>query len=302
MKKVYLRSDYNVEKISLRILISLIPLILTGFYKNGIKLYSNNLVNIFGLFKPIIFTSLGFLIGALVNIIYEKSIKKNEDNLKEIVFSSFHTIYGIIIASVISINTNILLFVLVTFIIFFISKFIKEAKFNVMAASALLIILIIHLTGDFTFLNAYESSKELSLSTIDYLIGMGSGGINTSYVLFLIISLIFLIKEDYYKRGIALFSTLVFSGLIVIYGVFNNQVGLILENIFSNGILFCYIYIATDSLSSSYTKKGQNVFGMLVGLLTFILFLIEPSLAALGAILIVSILHKPIDYICLKKA
>ena len=302
MRNVYLRSSHNIKTISLKLLLSLIPLILAGFYKNGIKLYLNDLVNIYGLFKPLIFTLVGFIIGALINIVYEYIIKKNKEKLNEVIFKSFHPIYGVIIASIISINTNLLLFSIITFVIFLISKLIKETKFNVMAATALLIILIMNLTGDFTFFNIYESSKILSLNTLDYLIGMGSGGINTSFVLFLLISLIFLIKEDYYKKGIPLFSTLIFSVLVIMDCIYRNQIGLILENIFANGILFCFIYIAPDSLSSSYTRKGQVIFGMLTGLLTFLLFLIEPTLAALGAILIVSLLYKLIDYICLKKA
>ena len=69
----------------------------------------------------------------------------------EIVFSSFHPIYGVIIASVININTKLWLFASVVLIVFIISKLSKEAKFNIMAVSALLIILITHLTEKFSF-------------------------------------------------------------------------------------------------------------------------------------------------------
>ncbi len=302
MNDVYLRSHYNITTISFKILLSLIPLILAGFYKNGLKLYLNDLVNIFGLFKPLVFTILGFIIGSLVNIIYMYLIKKNKDKLLEMIFSSFHPLYGVIIASIISINTNIFLFLIITFIILFLTKFIKEAKFNIMAFTSLLIILIFNLTGTFTFLNIYESTTVLNLNTLDYLLGMGSGGVNTSFVLFLLISFIMLSKEDFYKKSIALFSILVFSVMMIIYCAYTNQIGIVLENIFANGILFSYIYVAPETLSSSYTKKGQIIFGFLVGFLTFLLFLIEPSLAALGAILIVSLLHKVIDHICLQKA
>ncbi len=302
MNDVYLRSHYNIKTISFKILLSLIPLILAGFYKNGLKLYLNDLVNIFGLFKPLVFTILGFIIGSLVNIIYMYLIKKDKDKLLEMIFSSFHPLYGVIIASIISINTNIFLFLIITFIILFLTKFIKEAKFNIMAFTSLLIILIFNLTGTFTFLNIYESTTVLNLNTLDYLLGMGSGGVNTSFVLFLLISFIMLSKEDFYKKSIALFSILVFSVMMIIYCAYTNQIGIVLENIFANGILFSYIYVAPETLSSSYTKKGQIIFGFLVGFLTFLLFLIEPSLAALGAILIVSLLHKVIDHICLQKA
>lgn len=300
MNNIYLRSDYSIKKISKYILLSLIPLILAGFYKNGIKLYINDLVNIYGLFKPLMITISGFLIGILVNLIYENLIKKNKDTLSNKIFSSFHPIYGIIVGSIISINTNIFLYIIVTFIIFMISKFIKNTKINIMAFTSLIIIFIINITSSFTFLNIYEATKTFNLSSFDYLIGKGSGGINTTYGLLLLISLIILASKSYYKKMIPLFSALTFTFLICGYGIYNNEIELIFNNIFSNGILFCFIYIATDPISSSYTMYGKLIYSLLLGVFTFIFFLIEPTLAVLGAILIVSILHDFIDKLCLK--
>ena len=68
----YLKNNLNQKKINIYLFISLIPLLITGFYKNGIKLYINDLVGIPGLLKPLILDILGFTIGVLVNIIYEK--------------------------------------------------------------------------------------------------------------------------------------------------------------------------------------------------------------------------------------
>ena len=65
--------------------------------------------------------------------------------------------------------------------------------------------------------------------------------------------------------------------------------------LFTNGILFSFIYIATDSVSSSYTKEGKIIYGVLVGLFTFLLYLINPALSSLGGILIASILNGVID-------
>ncbi|MDD4705946.1 MAG: RnfABCDGE type electron transport complex subunit D [Bacilli bacterium] len=300
MNNLYLRSDYSIKKISIYLLLSLIPLILAGFYKNGIKLYTNDLVNIYGLFKPLLITISGFLIGIIVNLIYENLIKKNNDKLSNKIFSSFHPIYGIIVGSIISINTNIFLYIVVTFIIFMISKFMKNTKINIMALTSLIIIFIINMTSTFTFLNIYEATKTFNLSSFDYLIGRCSGGINTTYGLLLLISLIVLVSKNYYKKMIPLFSALTFTALICGYGIYKNEIELIFNNLFSNGILFCFIYIATDPLSSSYTMYGKLIYSILLGILTFIFFLIEPTLAVLGAVLIVSILHDFIDKLCLK--
>lgn len=302
MNNVYIRSDYSIKNISKYILLSLIPLIIAGFYKNGIKLFINDFVGIYGLFKPILITISGLLIGVIVNLLYETYIKKNKDTLINKIFSSFHPVYGIIVSSIISINTNIFLFILVSFIIFFISKFIKFTKINIMSLTSLLIIFIINITSSFTFLNAYETTKIFSLSPFDYLIGRGSGGINTTFGILLLISLIILASKNYFKKSIPLFSTITFTICIIGYSIYRNEISLIFDNIFSNGIIFSFIYLATDPLSSSYTKYGKSIYSILLGILTFIFFLIEPTLAVLGAILIVSILHDFIDKICLKQA
>ena len=95
-----IKSDNSIKKLSLIYIISLFPLILFGFYKNGISLYIKNYVSLFGMFKPLIIILLGFIIGSLVNIIYEKYINKSKDSLINIVFSNLYPIYGILIGGI----------------------------------------------------------------------------------------------------------------------------------------------------------------------------------------------------------
>ena len=64
------KSNNSIKRITLTYVISLLPLILFGFYKNGISLYIKKYVNILEMFKPLVIILLGFLIGAIVNVIY----------------------------------------------------------------------------------------------------------------------------------------------------------------------------------------------------------------------------------------
>ena len=290
-----IKSNNSIKRISYIYLLSLLPLILFGFYKNGIKLYLKDYVNILGMLKPLIFIIMGFVIGVLVNILYERLIKKNKDKLSDIIFSSFHPIYGILIASIISINTNLILFSLVTFIVLFISKFIKNNKINYVCLVSLIIFFIMNIFGKFSFLNIYESSNNFNLNAIDYMFGRGSGGIFTTNILLLIISFIVMYYTKTYKKNIAIFSSITFIILAIIYLIIKNDIGNIMYMLFSNGILFSFIFIATEPISSSYTKKGKTIYGILVGILTFLLYLINPALSSLGAILIASILNSVID-------
>ena len=300
MNNVYLRSKEDLKVIMLKIILALCPLLIYGFYKNGIKLFINDYVGVYGLFKPLMLDLLGLCIGIIVNIIYEVMINKKM-KIKEAAFSSFHPLYGLLIASILSINTRLWIFIIITFICLMISKFIKKYNINIMALTSLLIIFINKYIYGFTFLNIYERNNTLHLDTLDYLIGRGSGGINTTCTLLLIISLLILFSIKAYKKEIPIYSGIIYSVCIIGYCIINNQIGEILDNIFANGILFSFIFIGTDSISSSYTKTGKIIYSMLIGISTFGLFLIYPPLSAIGGILLASICHRVIDKLVLKK-
>ena len=289
------KSNNSIKRITLTYIISLLPLILFGFYKNGISLYIKKYVNILEMFKPLVIILLGFLIGATVNVIYEKKIKKNKDNIKDIIFSSLHPIYGILIGCISSINTNIILFPLVTFIILLISKFIKNTKINYITLTSLIIFFIMNIFGKFSFLNAYEVSNNFNMNAIDYLFGKGNGGIVTTNILLLIISYIILYNSNIYKRNIPIYSFISFLLLTIIYCFIKNDIGNIMNMLFTNGILFSFVYIASEPNSSSYTRLGSTIYGIIVGILSFIFYLINPALSSLGGIFIASIFNSLID-------
>lgn len=289
------KSNNSIKRITLTYIISLLPLILFGFYKNGINLYIKKYVNILEMFKPLVIILLGFLIGAIVNVIYEKKINKNKDNIKDIIFSSLHPIYGILIGCISSINTNTILFSLVTFIILLISKFTKNTKINYITLTSLIIFFIMNIFGKFSFLNAYEVSNNFNMNTIDYLFGKGNGGIVTTNILLLIISYIILYNSNIYKRNIPIYSFISFLLLTIIYCFIKNDIGNIMNMLFTNGILFSFVYIASEPNSSSYTRLGSTIYGIIVGVLSFIFYLINPSLSSLGGIFIASIFNSLID-------
>lgn len=295
MKDIYIRNNNSIFKISLSYLLSLIPLIGYAFYKNGIHLYQKGYVSLFGMFKPLFFIITGIIIGALVNIIYEKLIKKKKEKLKETLFSSFHIVYGILIASLASINTNFFVFALITFIILFFSKIMKIKSINIVALTSLMLILLTYLISDFSYLNQYEANTILNLNATDYLLGRGSGGIATTCIAFLILSLIILWNQPTYKKEISLYSIVAFVTLIIIYCIYKSNIANVFDILFTNGILFSLIYVAPEPVSSSYTKGGKIIFGITSGILTFILYLVNPAFAALGAILISSILSSVFD-------
>lgn len=295
MKNIYVRDNNSILKISIKYFLALIPLIIYGFYKNGIQLLEKELVSVLGMLKPLLFIITGIVIGGLVNIISEKFIKKQKISIIDALFSSFHILYGLIIACLLSVNTNYFLFVIITFTILLLSKIFNIKSINLIALTTLIIILLTYIFGEFSYLNLYESSTILNLNAVDYLIGRGSGGLATTFISGLIFSLIILLTEKTYKSEIPLYSIITFTIFIIIYAIYKSNIANIFELLFTNGILFSLIFVAPDSISSSYTKIGKIIYGLLTGILTFLLYLINPTFACLGAILISSILSSVID-------
>ena len=295
MSSKYIDNGQNIKKINLNILISLLPLILYGFYKNGIKLYYLGLENILGMFEPLLFAISGFLVGLISSFIYDKFIKKKEVLFFKESLNTFYPLYGVLISSIISINTNYIVFVLVTFIVLFLSKFIKKCYINVVSLVFLIILVIMNISSSFTFLNVYEKTAHLHLEPIDYFLGMGSGGIFATCTILLILSFIILCLKNYYKKEIAIISISTYILCIFIYGLVASDLKLILESIFSNGLLFNLIYIAPLSMFSPCTYKGKIIYSVLIGIITFLLYLVKPELASIGAIFVLSLSSNILD-------
>ena len=79
MNKVYNHTRKNINRITLIYILSLIPLILYGTYKNGVLLYLNKYVPIYGIFRPILFCLVPFGIYMLYSLIKERKLKLNID-------------------------------------------------------------------------------------------------------------------------------------------------------------------------------------------------------------------------------
>lgn len=289
---VYIRSNRSIMSISLTRIICILPMIIYGLYKNGVSLYINGYVDLFSMFRPFIFIIGSAFIGTLVNIIYEYLIKKSKDDLLSVMFSSFHIEYSILLACVMSINVNMLVYFGVLFILLFISKFLNN-RVNIMCIIFILVYVISNYIESFSFLNIYESSKVFSLEFMDYLIGRSSGGIAATHTILLILALFGLYITNNNKTTITLSSGITYIILISIL--------CIIKNISFPSILFNYNFlfviglIATDSVTSSYTPNGKIIYGVAVGILSFCFYFLNPVLAPFLAVLIVSLFNNLID-------
>lgn len=274
----FVREETNIKKIISYLYISIIPLLIFGFYKNGIKSYDGIYI-----LHPLILDLIGFASGALVSIILEK--KKP--------LTSFYPFYGLLSASLVFPNTSIIVFGLICFISLFIYKKINKNNVNIVCVIALIVILISNFY-ETSYLNLVINSNT-NLDGLDYLLGKGSAGLNASCTLLSLASYLYLSTKAFYKREIPLYSFLTYSILMVIYLSFIGDINSLFVRLLSNGTIFSLVFVSTMGTTSSYTKRGRICYALILGILMFILSFSFPSLAVISAIFLVSIMHKYID-------
>lgn len=274
----FVREETNIKKIISYLYISIIPLLIFGFYKNGIKSYDGIYI-----LHPLILDLVGFASGAVVSIILEK--KKP--------LTSFYPFYGLLSASLVFPNTNIIVFGLICFISLFIYKKINKNNVNIVCVIALIVILISNFY-ETSYLNLVINSNT-NLDGLDYLLGKGSAGLNASCTLLSLASYLYLSTKAFYKREIPLYSFLTYSILMVIYLSFIGDINSLFVRLLSNGTIFSLVFVSTMGTTSSYTKRGRICYALILGILLFILSFSFPSLAVISAIFLTSIMHKYID-------
>lgn len=274
----FVREETNIKKIISYLYISIIPLLIFGFYKNGIKSYDGIYI-----LHPLILDLVGFASGTVVSIILEK--KKP--------LTSFYPFYGLLSASLVFPNTSIIVFGLICFISLFIYKKINKNNVNIVCVIALIVILISNFY-ETSYLNLVINSNT-NLDGLDYLLGKGSAGLNASCTLLSLTSYLYLSTKAFYKREIPLYSFLTYSILMVIYLSFIGDINSLFVRLLSNGTIFSLVFVSTMGTTSSYTKRGRICYALILGILMFILSFSFPSLAVISAIFLVSIMHKYID-------
>lgn len=290
---VYVRSNRSIMTISLTRIVMLLPLIVYGFYKNGIYLYRNHLISALEMFKPLIIILGGVIIAFIINFIYEFLIKRQTNsNVLDIIFSSFHIEYALLLGCVMSINVNLYTYFVVLIIVMIASKFIGN-KVNTVCLSFLIIYYLSITLSNFAFLNIYEASKNFSYEFLDYLIGRTPGGIASTHIILLVLALFGLGVTNNNKTTISLTAIVTYLSLMFIYSLLANYDYASL--IFSNNYLFIVSFIATDSVTSCYTNKGMIISGILIATTSFGLYFINPIVAPFIAILILSIIAHFID-------
>lgn len=300
-KGPFIRSKDNVNKIMMRLLISLIPIILFAFYKNGILLYIKGYTNFFGMFYPLIF----MIIGAMSSLVGEELyfiILKKQKGIEFLtnLWHSYAFLPGLFLSLVVPINTPLAILFIGGLFASVIGKMVYGGLgynlFNPALVGAIFImtcygVLIGTRGGYVNSLEIDTVSKATPLgnakivenisydalikpydSFTNYFIGFIPGTLGEVSSVLIIIAFIYLTVTKTIKWRIPISYVLTFLLLTSIYSIISGiGIWYALFHLVSGGLLFGSVFMATDPVTSPVTVKGQILYGMLLGFITFLI-------------------------------
>ena len=264
-----IKTKITNKKIILIYYFNIFLLTFYSVYKNGILLYHKDLVKFSYIFKPLFLVIMAILITYIVNYLYLKYIKNDNDYLTKIK-NDYSPIYFAILTLCLPININSILFVLIITALSFINILFKQKNFNAIAIYKLLIILMLLIANKYSYLNIYELNVDTALTSLDMFLGRSIGGIGTTNTLLLIITFIIFITIPSYKKEIpvcAFITSLILSIIGTLFGfsfIYN------IKELLNSEFLFAIIFLATIPEYSPIKDKDRIIFGILIGLLSFI--------------------------------
>ncbi len=298
----FIRSKNNTRKMMSRFSYALIPIIIFGFYKNGILPYIENEISILEMFKPLIFILLGGISTYITELICVRYIlrKKNEefDNYME---NSYSTLPGILLSLILPLDTPIWLLLLggVVTIVFgrMLSGGFGKNIFNPTLIGKIFVVTI-YSSAIVLYENMGTYETLLSPYNIkDYLLGFIPGSIGETSALLCIAAYIYLAFKRVIKKKIPVIYVATVFILTWIIGRINGLgVWYPLYQILSGGLLFAAVFIATDPVTSPVTPIGQFLYAVCLGILTvFFRYLTPSSDGVLVSVLIMNIFVSILD-------
>lgn len=290
----FLKSKNKTDKIMLNLIIALIPIILFSVYKNGFVPFAHGKTNLIGLIYPLIFICIGAGFSFLIELIYYKFIKKNNE-----ISNSYSIFPGLFLALILPLKTPIYI-LLLGVLVASLSKIIFGGFGKNVFNPALIGYIFIVASYSFAFttnyyFNNYEldtisSSTPLTNSSMisdigsydklvkpygnlwNFFVGMIPGSLAETSSLLCLLAFIFLALTKTIKWRIT--TTYVLTVFIVTFGIgrlLGQGIYYPLFHILSGGLMFGAVFMATDPVTSAITPIGQVFQGIFLGILTVIL-------------------------------
>lgn len=252
----YIHAKIKEKNIVGEIILTLLPLVLYGCYKNGYLVYQKGYISFWLVFKPLILFGSSFLLYELYYLI--KNHRLGFD-------------YGILAYLVLSMCVSPLLniygYLLIMGLFLLIDKIIlKKITFNRTAFLKICFVFLMIYQQSYSYANLYEQKTNFAFNYFDLLIGHQIGGIAVTSVIIGLIAYFLLAYRKNIKSIIFPLSYCLYFLLSLSIMLYTNNFNF--TNLFNANVLFALIFVATDNLSSPNTKIGLIFYSGLIGIFT----------------------------------
>ncbi len=316
----------NTNTIMRDFVIALIPLILFAWYKNGIAPFIAGDAGVFQMLYPLLFVLVGGLTSVLLEALYYSYFDKEKD-IKTKVKNSFAVIPGLLIAMALPLHTPIWILVVGCVFGTVIGKLIFGGfgynLFNPALIGYVFVVIaflpVINnnggalngteldiVTGATPLTNFFASFPNISIDQavepygglLNFFIGTIPGSMAETSALLCIVAFVFLLVRKVinwripviYVGGVFVLTLII--GLVKGYGF---DLRFPLFNIFSGGLMFGAVFMATEPVTSPRTPNGEIVYAAFLAALTVMLrFLVTPEGVA-SSILLMNLFTPLID-------
>lgn len=301
----FMKDKNSTSKMMIHLLISLMPIIIFAFIKNGVIPYMHGFGSFISMFYPLVFIIIGSFTSVITEIIYTKfALKKSKEELKKYLKYSYSIFPGLFLSLVLPINTPLFILVFGGIIATLIGKIIfggfGNNVFNPALIGALFVLSIYSVTisNNGGYLNKYEvdtisSATPLSVvyegvpsyetlvkpygSLLNFFIGTIPGTLGETSTLLCLVAFIYLSIFKVIKWKIPVFYIMtVFIMTYMIGGLNDLGIWYPLFQIMSGGLMFGAVFMATDPVTSPTTPIGQVLYGLSLGVLTVVFRFLTP--------------------------
>lgn len=264
---VFIKTPLSTDKIIEKLIISMLPLILVKLVYNIETIIT------------LLVTIITFYLGEYL-VYYLRKKKKTIKNLTQ---ESFTLYSGLLIYLFTPLSTPVYITIILTTLASILKVLLGgfgKYKLNPYIPSILIIMMLIQ---GYYSINPLILVEE-KLSTYIILLNIIAIG-----------SLMYLIYNNSIKYKITISHLLTTIILISIISIKSQTLGLNLITLINSGIILISIYLASDSITTPVTTKGQIIYGISLGIISVLLIHIFPTMFAILPLIIMPLLTKPID-------
>lgn len=294
MEKGFLKKN-KILGINLLYILSLLPIIIFSFYKNGFMVYKEGYISLFSSLQYLVIPTVIIILSYVFETYYYLGIKKEKNTNN--VFNSLVPYINALCYLVCGPNDKLWIVVPLIVILDVVMKFIDN-KFTINRVALFKCILfgLLMLFSMYNNSNLYELSLNAQVDDpADLFLGLGVGEIGTTSTICAIVGYVILLFNKYYKKDIPIICVIGYALVCVImYFVGGISFNEILVNTLASGFIFAAVFVASLSTATPIVGSGRAIYGLLVGVLSAVVVNILDLYVGIYVVILLASLIVPI--------